>query len=284
MSRDALRDRLRLAAAEVPYREEEVLAPDEFESQARRNQLEALRVFDPEASLYEELTVRLVTAQLQSGGLTAEAATILKPLQETVGALSAEAFDLEITGISRGSTILHVRAKVRPEESLDGMPIDASRADAPMRALVGLLRAAEAEQDIRRWRAGAHSAARFADALDKLEADLDLTWWAVDGRVSSASVSSRGRTYLRRMQDTSESVSRRIVSGRVTELREQGHVKVKTGVQRNSAAFDVHVDPDELATMRLFLGDSVHFVVDEVVFLDRLGQAQRTEFRFVSQA
>ena len=56
----------------------------------------------------------------------------------------------------------------------------------------------------------------------------------------------------------------RPISGRVTELRESGQVKVKTGTRRNSPAYLVQVPPEDLIAMRLSFGDAVNFLVEEV--------------------
>ncbi|ANH38659.1 hypothetical protein I601_2234 [Nocardioides dokdonensis FR1436] len=259
-----------------------LLGDDEFESMARRNRLLALRSHDPTASLGESLEVRLSSPQLRTGALSFAAGdTLLRPLEDTVSALGPRVVELEVTGISRGSTILHVRPVSAPEPPLmDGPPVDTSSADTAMRALVRMLMALEERQDVKSYVDGLVQLSRLSNALDKLDARLDVAWSASNGDRSSASFTDVGQTYLRSLMETRPREEVREISGRVTELRESGLVKVKSGVARNSPAFDVRFEPMDLLNLRLSLGENVHFLVRERREVDRLGTVHHVEWNF----
>ena len=75
------------------------------------------------------------------------------------------------------------------------------------------------------------------------------------------------------------------ISGRITELRESGWVKVKTGTAKNSPAYDVRFEePQDLLRMRPGLGDNVHFPVRFRQGLDSVGIARSTEYTYLGPA
>ncbi|MCL8026078.1 hypothetical protein [Nocardioides bruguierae] len=269
----------------------EALDGDAFETEANRARLAGLRELDPQASLHEELRVRLVASTLAQGALTFDVGSaLLKPLQESVASLADDQVELELTGVSVGSTVLHVRPRhtVHSESDEDpavgDQPIDSTSTEAALRAFVDLAGAAEREEDLRRWLKAADAFGRFSKALDKIDAQVDVAFSGVSGEVRSAWFGNRGRDYVRRILETTPQPQTTIISGRVVELRESGIVKVKTGIQRNSPAYDVRVDPPDLIDMHLELGQGVTFVVRIVQQVDGLGQAQSVEVLFVSTA
>ncbi|MFC5851329.1 hypothetical protein ACFPZI_05635 [Streptomyces chlorus] len=78
------------------------------------------------------------------------------------------------------------------------------------------------------------------------------------GGMRSARLGERGRQYVERLRDTRPRDQEITISGRITELRESGWVKVKTGTAKNAPAYDVHFeDPETLLRMRPGLGDNV---------------------------
>jgi hypothetical protein len=267
----------------------EVLDGDAFETESNRARLAGLRELDPGASLHEELRVRLVASSLEQGALTFDAGTaLLKPLQDSVASLANDQVELELTGVSVGSTVLHVRPRhavhspTDEDPAVGELPIDSTSTEDALRGFVELVAAAEHEEDLRRWLKAADAFGRFSKALDKIDAQVDVAFSGVSGEVRSAWFGQRGRDYVRRILDTTPKPETITVSGRVVELRESGVVKVKTGVQRNAPAYDVRVDPPDLLGMHLELGQSVSFVVRLVQQVDGLGQAQSVDVLFVS--
>jgi hypothetical protein len=264
-----------------------VLDGDEFDREANRTRLASLRTFDPDASLQEELRVRLVSARLQEGALSFDAgAILLRPLQDSITSLAGEPVELELTGVSAGSTVLHVHPQPRASDPVDinGVPVDATSTEAPLRAFIELIRAAESESDLGQWVAAVDALGRFSRGLERLDAQADFAWSGVSGDVRSARFGETGRDYVKRMLETTTEPTTLHVSGRVTELRESGVVRIKTGPTKKSPAYEVKMEPDDLLGMHLEIGQTVHFVVRLEQQIDHLGQTRATDVFFVSSA
>ena len=106
-----------------------------------------------------------------------------------------------------------------------------------------------------------------------------MTWYGADGDTRRAQLTERGRRYVERLRETRPRDQEIVISGRITELRESGWVKVKTGTARNAQAYDVHFEePEALLRMRPGLGDNVHFRVRFRQCLDAVGIARSTEY------
>ncbi|MFF4747161.1 hypothetical protein QRN89_25245 [Streptomyces chengbuensis] len=261
------------------------LSEDAYEEELRRHWLEAVRHYDPAAQLHEELVVRLRGEAADRGALDFRIGdALLKPLREGVSAAARKDVELELTGVSRGSTVLHVRPSV-PEVVGDAdedlAVVDSSIADPAMRDFLKLVEAAEKEQDVRRWERIVPGLDGVVEALDKFDLSMDMRWFSLDGTVRSSHLSRRGKDYVRSLRNTELQKSRMGITGRITELRESGVVKIKTGVSRTSSAYEVRVDPEALIGMHLELGMTISFVVEVSRRTDRLGRARSTEYRFL---
>ncbi|AIV35990.1 hypothetical protein [Streptomyces sp. CCM_MD2014] len=259
---------------------------DAYEEELRRNWLEAARHYDPQAALSEELTVRLRGEAAERGALDFRVGdALLRPLRDGVAAAARKDVELELTGLSRGSTVLHVRPKVESsEEEANLGRVDSSTADPAMRDLLKLVDAAENEQDVRRWERIIPGLDGVVHALDRFDLSMEMRWRSLDGTVRSSSLSSRGKSYMRSLRELKTYRSRLAVAGTITELRMSGIVKVKTGNTRQSKAYDVHIDPDDLMAMHLELGMPVSFLIEVVKKKDQLGRERSTEYRFVRVA
>ncbi|MCX4818711.1 hypothetical protein OG883_02105 [Streptomyces sp. NBC_01142] len=125
----------------------------------------------------------------------------------------------------------------------------------------------------------------LARALSKYRLDLGMTWYAADGGMRRARLTERGRRHVERLRETRNRDQVITISGRITELRESGWVKVKTGTAKNAPAYDVHFEvPEELLRMRPGLGDNVHFRVRFRQRLDSVGIARSTEYTYLGPA
>lgn len=263
----------------------EHLSGDAYEEELRRHWLEAARHYDPAAQLHEELVVRLRGEAADRGALDFRIGdALLKPLREGVSAAARKDVELELTGVSRGSTVLHVRPSV-PEivsDADEDLPVvDSSIADPAMRDLLKLVDAAEKEQDVRRWERIVPGLDGVVEALDKFDLSMDMRWFSLDGTVRSSHLTRRGKDYVRSLRNIEVQKSKVGITGRITELRESGLVKIKTGVSRTSSAYEVRVDSEALIGMHLELGMTVSFVVEVARKTDRLGRARSTEYRFL---
>ncbi|MDP9936832.1 hypothetical protein J2T11_003200 [Paenarthrobacter nicotinovorans] len=256
-----------------------------WERVERGQWLEVAQSYDPSASLAEELCIRLVGDTAMSSGLRLEWDGLLRPLQEAVSAGSSEDVSLELSGFSKGSSVLHFRAVHRePVELLsDGGPALRETALAgPARRFIDFVDAVENEQDVRMYSKSAMlgGVEKLSDELSRLNLVADFRFYARSGDVRGAKLTSRGMNYVKALHDSEETTATIPVNGRITELRESGHAKVKQGVARNSPAFDVHFDTQTLTGMRLVLGQSVNWLVAVISTKDKLDRVQSTRYEY----
>ncbi|GAB7074729.1 MULTISPECIES: hypothetical protein [unclassified Streptomyces] len=266
--------------------EEDHQNPDSREEELRRFWLEAARHYDSTATLDEELTVRLKGDTADRGALDFRIGdALLKPLRDGVSAAARKDVELELTGLSQGSTVLHVRPKTAESMELQGQEdlasVDSSVADPAIRDLLKLVDAAENERDVRQWERMIPGLDGVVEALDKFDLSMEMRWRSLDGAVRSSSLSGRGKGYVRNLRNVALYKSQSVITGRITELREAGLVKVKTGLSRRSTAYEVRVERDNLIDMHLELGMMVSFVVQVIKKKDKIGRERSTEYRFV---
>lgn len=268
----------------------------ELEQARRENWLEAARHLDPSASLAEELQVRL-SGDAQRGALsTSLGDVLLRPLNNAVVANARTAperrLELELLGLSAGSTVLHFG--VRPslaQIDTEGdtspalpTPVDGSVADAVMTRTLEAVKAAEDErQDFGPWHAALDPLEKLGTVLDDNQLAMELTWLAKSGAVRAARLTTRGISHLRFLTQTHPQERSRTVSGRVTELKESGLVKLKAGENRNSTAYEIKIDQTKLHELRLFLGAWETFVVTETQQFDRGTNLVGTTYAFIQR-
>lgn len=252
----------------------------------RKQWLEVAQTFDPTASLSEELLVRLIGESALSSGLKLEWEGLLKPLQQAVSALSEHAA-LELSGFSKGSSVLHFRAVRRaPVERLAGDlgdPIRETPLAGPVRRFMEVVDAVENERDVRAYSASSMlgELQKLSEELERLHLEADFKFYSRGGDVRAAQLSERGMGYMKALAEPQETEESMAISGRVTELKESGHAKIKAGVQRNATAYDVHVEASSLTAMRLVLGQNVHWLVNAVATKDRLGRLKSLRFEYI---
>ncbi|MFJ5103808.1 hypothetical protein [Streptomyces sp. NPDC088554] len=261
---------------------------DEVEADHRMSRLAAAREYEPDARLDEELRLRLTGPATEGGALRFQwGDALLDPVEKAVSVAAGTPIQLELTGLSAGSTVIHARpvSSAHPQEQpvLDAPATSAT--STGMHAFTKLLDALEAEQDVREWVRIFDAVEAVARALDKYELELGVTWYDASGGVRSARLTERGRHYVERLRGTRPRDQEITVSGRITELRESGWVKVKTGTAKNAPAYDVHFEAsEELLRMRPTLGDNVHFRVRFRQHLDSVGIARTTEYTYLGPA
>ncbi|WP_121718715.1 hypothetical protein [Streptomyces sp. E2N171] len=261
---------------------------DEVEADHRASRLAAAREYEPNAHLDEELRLRLTGPDTEGGALRFQwGDALLDPVEKAVSAAAGTPVQLELTGLSAGSTVIHARpvaAAYGPDEPVLDAPAT-SATDTGMQTFTRLLDALESEEDVREWSRLFDSVDTVARALDKYTLELNVTWYDADGGVRSARLGERGRRYVHRLRETRSRDQEMTISGRITELRESGWVKVKTGTAKNAPAYDVHFEePETLLRMRPGLGDNVHFRVRFRQRLDAVGIARATEYTYLGPA
>ncbi|AXL90389.1 hypothetical protein C4J65_20475 [Streptomyces sp. CB09001] len=260
---------------------------DAIEADHRASRLAAAREYEPNARLDEELRLRLTGPDTGSGALRFQwGDALLDPVERAVSAAARTPVQLELTGLSAGSTVIHARpvsAHATDEAVLDVPATSAT--STGMHAFTRLLDALESEEDVQEWSRLFDSVDAVARALDKYALNLDVTWYDANGGVRSARLSERGRHFVARLRETQPRDQELTISGRITELRESGWVKVKTGTAKNAPAYDVHFEePEALLRMRPGLGDNVHFRVRFRQSLDAVGIARATEYTYLGPA
>ncbi|RST11811.1 hypothetical protein E2C00_13100 [Streptomyces sp. WAC05374] len=261
---------------------------DAIEADHRSSRLAAVREYSPHARLDEELRLRLTGPDTDGGALRFQwGHALLHPVEAAVSTAAGTPVQLEVTGISAGSTVIHARPVTSRTGGAPGT-LDApatSAASTGISTLTELLRALESESDVREWARLFDAVDSLSRALGKYRLDLGLTWYDADGGTRRARLSERGRHYVERLRQTRDRDQEITISGRITELRESGWVKVKAGAAKNAHAYDVRFeDPEELVRMRPGLGDNVHFRVRFRQRLDAVGIARSTEFTYLGQA
>ncbi|MEU5089459.1 hypothetical protein [Streptomyces sp. NPDC021356] len=266
----------------------EVRDDDAIEADHRASRLAVAREYEPNARLDEELRLRLTGPDTEGGALRFQwGDALLDPVEKAVSVAAGTPIQLELTGVSAGSTVIHARP-VTVSGSLDQATLDTPATSATsigMHAFTKLLDALEGEQDVREWVRLFDAVDAVARALDKYGLDLGVAWYDAAGGMRSARLTERGRHYVARLRDTRPRDQEITISGRITELRESGWVKVKTGTAKNAPAYDVHFEtPEELLRMRPGLGDNVHFRVRFRQRLDSVGIARTTEYTYLGPA
>lgn len=266
---------------------EDVLDDDAHHTVIRQQWLDAAKELSSGATLKEELQIRLSGESIETGSLNFKIGeALLKPLEDGISSAAKRDLDLEIVGLSAGSTVLHVQATPTSlhEDDVDRMPESgSSQADAAMRSFIRLVDAAESERDIREWSSSRWPLYRLVEALDKFDLALGLRWLSRTGTVRSSRLTSRGRRYVRGLHILRPEKTTHVIRGRITELREAGIVKVKVGSARNSPAYEVRVSKDALIDMHLELGQQVAFRIETIVQYDQLGNDCSREHFFVER-
>jgi hypothetical protein len=262
---------------------------EEIEAEHRASRLAAAQEYAPDARLDEELQLRLTGPDVDGGALRFQwGDALLHPVEHMVSVAAGTPVQLELTGISAGSTVVHARPVFVPAVATDSDVLDApstSAASTGFGILTTLLDALESERDVREWTRLFDAVDAVSRALSRYELDLGVTWYDADGRMRRARLTERGRSYVRRLRETTDRDQEIIISGRITELRESGLVKVKTGTAKNAPAYDVRFEePEELLRMRPGLGDNVHFRVRFRQQLDSMGIARSTEYTYLGPA
>ncbi|TLS46766.1 hypothetical protein FE633_06465 [Streptomyces montanus] len=262
---------------------------EEIEAEHRASRLAAAREYAPDARLEEELQLRLTGPATAGGALRFEwGDALLEPVEHMVSVAAGTPVQLELTGISAGSTVVHARPVTVPVDSAepDGLDVPATSAAATrLGTLTTLLDALESERDIREWVKLFDAIEAVSRALSRYELNLGVTWYDAEGGLRRARLTERGRRYVKRLRETRDRDQEITISGRVTELRESGLVKVKTGTAKNAPAYDVRFeDPEELLRMRPGLGDNVHFRVRFRQQLDSMGIARSAEYTYLGPA
>jgi hypothetical protein len=256
-----------------------------WERLERGQWLEMAQTFDPGASLAEELLVRLVGDTARSSAMRLDWEGLLSPLRDAVAAGTDEGVALELCGFSKGSSVLHFRAVRRePVELMSdrGPAFQETPLAAPARRFIDFVDAVEHEQDVRMY-----SNSPMLGGVEKLSAELtrlnlvaDFRFYTRGGDVRGAQLTGRGMGYVKTLNEAEETTEPMSITGRVTELRESGHAKVKLGVARNSTAYDVQFDTQALTGMRLVLGQTVNWQVSVISNRDKLGRVQSTRYEF----
>lgn len=255
----------------------------EFEVSSRRNYLDALRSFDPATSFAEQLTVRLSGEFAHRGILDLELSPLLTAVRRIF--FETRAVNLGLADVGTGSTVLFFRPVDADERGPvladSAAPVEATPADDVGRTLVRVVDAVEQSTDVRQWRPYVNGLEGVSEVLDAHNLDAEFLWSSMGGSLAGARLTSRGRGYLRSLKTSTTEVHLVPVSGRVTELRESGYVKLKTGIGRTSPTHEVRIDSQDLLSLGLALGETAHFEVREQRQRDRLGRESPGRLDFV---
>lgn len=254
---------------------------DSWLEASRRQLLETMQEFDASATLSEELSIRLVGEAAQSAALPMDWSTLIRPLQTCVNEFTSEEVKLEISGFSKGSTVLHVRAIVRDEvDAIGHEPVQQTVLSAAVVDLLRMITAAEGHKDLRRWKTKLYGFERLVDELESFDLTAGFRWSARGGAVRSSRLTESGMEYIKGLRKTVKKAVPVVISGRITELRASGHVKVKAAPHKSATAWDVSMDAGQLTAMKLVLGQEVSWIVEQHVSEDRLHRIETLGWSF----
>ncbi|MGW3628633.1 hypothetical protein ACWD7F_00460 [Streptomyces sp. NPDC005122] len=262
---------------------------DTVDSERRAEWLSSVQRWDPQARLRDELTIRLTGDEAGKGGLRFSVGNaLLKPLQDGVTASTDEDVELELVGISSGSTVLHVRPTMRKTHTEEEFPgngdstesNNAEVAEQAISVLFDAVKTVEAREDVTEWTPMLSSLSKLVSALDRFDLAVQLRWFSGDGSVQSSALSETGKQYVRELRKTHAEAFTRVqrnISGRVTELKLAGVAVIKPPA---SPAVSVKFEPGQITEVPWGLGDEVHLVVEERRRLARGGGNTVTEYLF----
>lgn len=272
----------------------EVDNSDEFEQKARDRKQRAYTLqtaYGQVTTYQQELQVRLQGANAETAGVNEK----LIGVQSAVLTLFKSApfgLPLKLLEVSRGSTVMHfvpeadglVKADPIFDDVKSGGFVE-SAADKPSLDVLRMLRDIEKDNDIQRWQKALKGAGKLTAELQKVELDASFIWYSSSGNVEHSKYTEVGRNhYFATVNKVDKFESSKPVSGRILSMvsKENGLVEVhiKTGSNRNSTAYDVLINSSVLRDMRVFLGDSVSWLVRSSIEKNGLGETVSQRFVF----
>lgn len=257
---------------------------------SRRSQVSFARQFDPGAALAEEVQLRLVGEGAARGELPVEWSALAPRFQDALNEFCPVkgSLQLRLAGISSGSTVMHFapeETELVAEGSSSSVVVDQTVLGDAAAKLAVVLDSAAGGNDLRPWSKQLHEVERLAAELARHDLHADVTYLGRAGRVVRGHLNEAVLSRLASLQETHEEKETRTVQGRITELAENGHVRVKAGTARNAPAHDVHVaDKKHLGGLRI--GQQVHWTVTVIRSVDALGRGrdERLEYASVRKA
>ncbi|UCM90499.1 hypothetical protein [Streptomyces marincola] len=266
------------------------LDEDTVDTAQRIQWLSSVRRWHPTARHREELTIRLTGGEAGRGGLRFSVGNaLLKPLQDGVTASTDEDVELELVGISAGSTVLHVRPttsntapqKPATDNHSAGSDDAPEAAEQAISVLFDAVKTVEGREDVTEWTPMLSSLSRLVSALDRFDLAVQFRYYSGDGTVNSSALTETGKQYVRELRKTHKDALTRVQStifGRVTEMKLSGVAVIKPP---SSPAISVKFDPGEITQVPWKLGDEVHLVVEERRRLARGGGNTVTDYLFL---
>lgn len=267
------------------YETSEAAGPFEWDSAMRVANLASIRQDDPTASYLEELLVRLDGPNVHSAGFRTEWSQLLTLVQETISTLSEEDLTLELCDVSSGSAVVHLRPTAQTPDTAEAaalpVPNDDTGFSKAASRFLDLVSQVSENRPMAPWKTSVRPFMKFAENLNRFGLSAGFTSRSATGSMSRAILTRSGMEYLSKLQEVKPIDDEMVVSGRVVEMRSSGHVKVKTGANRNAPAYDVQMDPEVIHNLRPYLGDTVHWVVKVVAQEDGLGERKSVEYQFL---
>lgn len=252
-----------------------------------------MQSINPSAQLEEELTLRLsgenATGALEIG----DSDTLLRPIREIIRGSSSSEVELELFGVSSGSTVLHLRPKknspprdkeTRSEWLYEVEDLDSI--DFAVREMIKFVDATEEGTELSRWakkKSTIEGMERFAEALEKKDLEAHFTWSATDGTVRSSRLTRRGRANIAKISKTHATSQEKIARGYVSEIiisETSGKVKLKTSLRKNAPAITISFSESELRSTPLQIGQEAEFIIEITEHRDQLGRIVRRDSRF----
>lgn len=183
---------------------------------------------------------------------------------------------MRLTGLSSGSTVLHLAPSTAEEEipEEDQIAMVADRLDTLLATVTDLHNVAENSGDLRQFAGhknllkGLHE---MVKALDSHDLELDLIWRSATGQHRTSHLTRQARDYVRSQWEENEQSEVRNLTGRLTAIDLKGTFTLKqTTTPRH--AYEIRVDNEEaLLGLNLELGNTYAVEVRSVVRRNRAG-------------
>jgi hypothetical protein len=242
--------------------------------------LESRQNLDPWAARRADLDVILRGKSAENGGLQLDAAAaVIGPFNDEIHSASerpAPETEFRLVGVSRGSAILHLEPVSTPEaDSAMTIPTDSTPVSEAVNAIMDLHDRFEQQVSGREIHSRANikllrSAKALIDQLNAHGLDMEIRWRPPLGQVRRSHLTSSGKRHAAELFEAIDSTITGTLVGYVHG------VNLTTGLTLSERADGgkkkhVAINREQLAVLRLNLGERIEIQVDSVSKTDKAG-------------
>lgn len=290
-------DHLRTRAAQIGTSGSNDASDEEIDWDALFDQawLHAARRFDSSARLRPELAVHVAGDKVGPGRLRLRLADdLFGPLQSEVDAAlpNSAVTELELTGVSAGSAVLHFQPSDHAEAHGSGhLPLAVSQIDHAISRVLDVHDAVENESSPDEIRSLANAMgvlqhfSRLTNVLDEHGLTLAMAWRSGDGRRRRSNLSRRGLSYGRELFEWTQYEEIQHVSGFVYVQSMRNLLTLKADPANDkSKTYEIVIPRTTLQAATLTLGQYVRVHAIHRYRRNQLGQTSEHKYEFVGFA